>query len=402
MPLHLFEGYGIELEYMIVDKDSLDVKPICDKLIYSIAGKYLCEVECGTISYSNELALHVIELKTSLPVSQLAGLENDFQVHIERLNQLLAPFNAKLVPTAAHPWMDPHTQMRLWEHDYNPIYESYHRIFDCRGHGWANLQSTHINLPFCGDSEFSDLHSAIRLLLPVMPAIAASSPMIDGKLTQMLDTRLHVYRQNQKRIPSITGSVIPEPSYSEDHYQETILTPMYRDIAPLDPDGILQFEWLNSRGSIARFDRSAIEIRVLDIQECAQADIAIAQAISFVLKELITSRWATLANFKQFEVAPLFAIFLNCVEKAEKAEITDKNYLKLFGLDKPISAGGLWKHLLKPLLEESLRLQESLGVILEQGSLASRIVQAHRSKKTSHQIYESLANCLSSGNMFVP
>ncbi|HAL85576.1 MAG TPA: hypothetical protein DCM31_01010, partial [Deferribacteraceae bacterium] len=37
---------------------------------------------------------------------------------------------------------------------------------------------------------------------------------------------------------------------------------MYRDIAPYDPECILQEEWLNSRGAIARFDRKAIEIRL--------------------------------------------------------------------------------------------------------------------------------------------
>ena len=39
---------------------------------------------------------------------------------------------------------------------------------------------------------------------------------------------------------------------------------MYRQIAPLDPDHVVQYEWLNSRGAIARFDRNAIEIRVID------------------------------------------------------------------------------------------------------------------------------------------
>lgn len=412
MSLHLFQGYGIELEYMIVDKDSLDVKPICDTLIHAITGKYLSEVDCGKISYSNELALHVVELKTTVPAKGLTGLENDFQEHVNRINSLLAPFHAKLAPTAAHPWMDPHREMRLWQHDHNPIYESYNRIFDCRGHGWANLQSTHINLPFCGDQEFAALHAAIRLLLPIMPALAASSPIIDGKLTDMLDTRLHVYRQNQKRIPSITAMVIPEPSHSCDHYHETILKPMYAEIAPLDPDGLLQCEWLNSRGSIARFDRSAIEIRVLDIQECAQADIAIARAISFVLQSLISNRWASLSEFTQFPVEPLFAIFMECVKNGEHAVITDERYLKIFGQKKPLTCGALWQQLTASLVEESPALKESLGVILEQGTLSSRIVRSlkniqgknsqEKQSQSLHTIYDSLSNCLAHGKMFLP
>ena len=50
------------------------------------------------------------------------------------------------------------------------MYEAYDRIFDCRGHGWANLQAVHLNLPFSGDEEFGRLHAAIRLVLPIMPA----------------------------------------------------------------------------------------------------------------------------------------------------------------------------------------------------------------------------------------
>ncbi|RZA13955.1 MAG: glutamate--cysteine ligase, partial [Proteobacteria bacterium] len=37
--LHLFDAYGIEMEYMIVNRDSLDVMPITDKVIESLAGE---------------------------------------------------------------------------------------------------------------------------------------------------------------------------------------------------------------------------------------------------------------------------------------------------------------------------------------------------------------------------
>ena len=44
--------------------------------------------------------------------------------------------------------MHPETEMQLWQHNYSKIYALYNRIFDCRGHGWSNVQSMHINLPF--------------------------------------------------------------------------------------------------------------------------------------------------------------------------------------------------------------------------------------------------------------
>ena len=38
--LALFEAFGVELEYMIVDKDSLAVKPVADELLKHELGQY--------------------------------------------------------------------------------------------------------------------------------------------------------------------------------------------------------------------------------------------------------------------------------------------------------------------------------------------------------------------------
>jgi len=281
-PISLFHAFGVELEYMIVDARTLSVRPIADEVLKAAAGQITSEVECGEIAWSNELALHVIELKTNGPAPSLAPLPTLFQEQVTRIQEILARYDARLMPTAMHPWMNPDQELRLWPHDYNPVYESYNRIFDCRGHGWANLQSVHLNLPFADDEEFGRLHAAIRLLLPILPALAASSPVVERRLSGLLDTRMETYRSNSQRIPSITGAVIPEPVFTRKDYQQRILERMYADIAPHDPAGILQHEWLNSRGAITRFDRNTIEIRVLDVQECPLADVAICAAAAAV------------------------------------------------------------------------------------------------------------------------
>ena len=84
--LNLFEAFGIELEYMIVAKDSLDVLPVTDKLIERESGLIQSEIDLGKISWSNELALHVVELKTTAPETDLTLLADDFQQHISRIN----------------------------------------------------------------------------------------------------------------------------------------------------------------------------------------------------------------------------------------------------------------------------------------------------------------------------
>ncbi len=244
---HLFQAFGVELEYMIVDTETLNVCPITDRVLHEVAGDYLSEIEIDQLAWSNELALHVLELKTNGPAPALTPLADLFQAHVRKINNLLRPMGAQLMPTAMHPWMDPDRELKLWPHEYNPVYEAYHRIFDCRGHGWSNLQSIHLNLPFASDEEFGRLHAAIRLLLPIMPALAASSPVIGGKVTGLADNRMEVYRHNSDRVPSIAAHVIPEPVYTKGDYERYILHPMYGDIAPLDPLGILRHEWLNAR-----------------------------------------------------------------------------------------------------------------------------------------------------------
>src|SRR5262245_51563057 len=132
--IHLFQGYGVELEYMLVDRDTLNVRPITDDLLKAVLGEVGSDYENGMVTWSNELVLHVVELKSTRPENNFTALENEFVANVRRINNLLSPWNAMLMPTAAHPFMDPMTETKLWPHDHNEIYEIYNRIFDCRGH----------------------------------------------------------------------------------------------------------------------------------------------------------------------------------------------------------------------------------------------------------------------------
>jgi glutamate---cysteine ligase / carboxylate-amine ligase len=220
---------------------------------------------------------------------------------VQRINDCRFPLNGRLMPTACHPWMDPQFETVLWPHDYSPVYEAYDRIFGCRGHGWSNLQSMHINLPFCGDEEFARLHAAIRLLLPLMPALTASSPILDGAPDRISGQPHGRLPHNADRVPAVAGRIVPEPVASAADYDRKIFQPMYAAIGPLDPDGILRQPFLNSRGAIARFERGAIEIRVLDVQECPAADIAVATLIRGALQAVCRERWAAMATLQAME-----------------------------------------------------------------------------------------------------
>jgi hypothetical protein len=410
MSLHLFEAFGIELEYMIVDRRTLAVRPIADRLLSAVSpsGGPESEVELGPISWSNELAAHVVELKTTGPVPSLSGLAGQFQEHVRRIDAILEPMGARLLPTAMHPMMDPAAEATLWPHDYGPVYETFDRIFDCRGHGWSNLQSVHINLPFSGDDEFGRLHAAIRLVLPILPAIAASSPIVEGRATGLLDNRLEFYRHNCRRVPEVTGRVIPEPAFSQGDYDRLIFRPMYDAIAPLDPGGILRFEWLNARGAIARFDRSAIEIRLLDVQECPRADLAVASLVVLAVRALAEGRWSSTRDQQMININSLEPILLDGIARADLATVSDASYLRCFGLPPAtIAAGGLWRHLredlraVRPPAADEFDAEWSL--ILDRGPLARRILDAvgpGPDRPAIEAAYARLGDCLAEGRLF--
>lgn len=407
--LHAFQGYGIELEYMIVDRDHLSILPIADRLLGSAAENGGYDVKRGTMGWSNEMVQHVIEIKNLRPSSLLSELPETFQSEVQAINHMLQKSNARLMPTAMHPWMDPHTETQLWLHDNEVIYRTYDRIFDSKRHGWANLQSMHINLPFADDSEFARLHAAVRLTLPILPALAASSPIAEERNSGCMDYRMQVYWSNADVVPSIAAQVIPETVSSRAEYEKTILAPMYRDIAPFDPEGVLRHEWLNSRGGIARFDRNAIEIRVVDTQECPRADMAIAAAASYLARRLYIAGENELDVQQAASTETLAAILRTCICAGEEAVIDSPDYLALLGFPEPeCHARELWSYLIEQMLHdggvEGAELwNEPLQVILREGPLARRILRAaggDYSREKLIVVYRELCGCLDEGKMF--
>lgn len=409
-PFHLFQAFGVELEYMIVDAQSLDVRPITDRVLQAVAGEITSDFVDGEITWSNELTAHVIELKTTDPARSFDHLPRAFHDSAQRINAVLEPVGARLMPSAMHPWMDPHREMVLWPHENSSIYEAFNRIFDCRGHGWANLQAVHLNLPFSGDAEFARLHAAIRVLLPLLPALAASSPYMDGKAAGLLDARLSVYQQNCRRIPAATGRVVPEPVFSSAEYHRLILEPLYADVAPFDAEGVLQDEWLNSRGAIARFSRGTIEVRVLDVQECPQADVAICALITDVLEALTNGRWGDPARLETWQTETLYGLLQNTIRHGDRAVVSDVDYRRLFGFPghEPISAGEIWKHLAAAAESQARsrhpHVRSALQILLERGPLARRILGAvgpEPSREQLASVYRELCDCLAGGRMFL-
>ncbi len=405
--IHLFQGYGVELEYMIVDKDSLAVKPIADELLKHELGQYGGDFTRESITWSNEMVLHVIELKSTRPELNFTALENAFADEVKRINAILSNWNAKLLPGGCHPAFNPLTETKLWPHESSEVYETYNRIFDCRGHGWSNLQSTHLNLPFYDDEEFARLHAAVRLILPIIPALCASSPVIETKVTGSADTRLKYYKSNQAKIPSITGRVIPEAVFSKRNYLNTIYEKIKTDISQHDPMGILNPIWVNARGAVPRFDRGSIELRLMDAQECPAAEMAILTLLIETTKALVNEIFCDFETQVKCRTEMLVPVLDLTIEHAERALLVDQGYLHLFGFQKnEARAGDLWEHIFDRLIyrgNDALeKWKPELDILFNEGSLATRILKTLTPGNSWVPVYRHLADCLAQNKLYIP
>lgn len=408
--LHLFEAYGVELEYMIVNRDTLDVMPVADELLRLLArkpqGQYVNDVTADGMGMANEFVKHVVELRNEKPSPSFDGLHALYQREVERMNRELAPLGAKLLPGSMHPWMDPAKQSVLWDHDNREIYETYDRIFGCRRHGWANIQSMQLNLPFSGDLEFERLHAAVRIVLPMIPALTASSPVTEGALCGLLDCRIPHYRTNQSRVPAITGNLIPDPVFSIDQYHRDVLGTIRREMEGLDPEGVITHEWLNSRAAIARFDRSAIEIRLADIQECPLMDMAAASLIATAVDLLVDERFCLLDAQHAWSTERLNGLLEAALRDGQRTVIEDLDYVDMFGLRRRKStARDIWSRVAEHASTREPRLLRAMGALIQEGTLAARIIKklgrtAQPSRQRLHTVWEELSLCLAEGRMF--
>ncbi len=405
MSYSLFSCYGVELEYMVVRAVDLSVAPWADRVLVDAAGRPVSDVDRGPVTWSNELIAHVVEMKTSEPAPSFDGLAEGFAGEVRELNRRFAAHGAHLLPTAMHPTMTPGEAV-LWAHEFSEVYATFDRIFDCRGHGWSNLQSAHLNLPFADDAEFARLHAAVRLVLPLLPALAASSPFVEGRLTGLADNRLDFYRRNSAKLPALCGEVIPEPVYSWAEYEREIYASIAAQVAPHDPDGVLEPVYTNSRGAIARFDRGSIEIRLLDLQECPAADLAVLRTVVAVLKDLVAEAAVPLAVQQRVPVAPLKRLFDAAVAAGEGAAVTDPVLLAAARAKGPsLTAGKWWRaqiERLDPLRGASPAERAALETYVASGMLSRRLTEAHQRGRTVDALYRELAELCPENAPFCP
>ncbi len=232
-----------------------------------------------------------MEIKANEPFKSPKAFEETMQnAVVTLLGFLKKKFHANLLGTGMHPLLTL-DETGVWPHRHRKIYQEYGKIFNLKQHGWLNIQSFHLNLPYSNEAEGIRLHNQLLGLCAYLPAISASSPIYEGKLYSHIDNRLFFYQSNQQEVPSITGDIIPEYVSSFSQYKKEVIGRYSRDLASAGAGKSILFkEWVNSRGVIFRFDRRAIEVRVMDEQECIKSDVALSCFIRAAVRGLVANQ----------------------------------------------------------------------------------------------------------------
>jgi carboxylate-amine ligase len=268
------EVLGPEHEFSIVD-EQLRVLPIVDRLIKDFYGRIVNFVELPKFTFGKELQLHVMELKPNAPFKSPRIFEETMQKAVlTLLDYVESRYDARLLGTGMHPLL--HLEdTEIWPHRHKQIYHAMSQIFNLKQHGWLNIQSYQLNVPYSNEKDAVSLNNVLAALCAYLPAIAASSPIYEGRIGENVDNRLFFYVTNQREVPSIVGDVVPEYLSSLKQYREIIRKYTLDLIKAGAEKCILNKDWINSRGVILRFDRKAFEIRVMDEQECIKSDVAL-------------------------------------------------------------------------------------------------------------------------------
>ncbi|MCX8177868.1 MAG: glutamate-cysteine ligase family protein [Candidatus Bathyarchaeota archaeon] len=284
------EVLGPEHEFSIVGED-LKPLPIADKVIKDFHGRIVNFVRQDRFTFGKEMQLHVLEFKPNKPFKSPRIFEETMHKAVLRIIDFLEKrYGACLLGTGMHPLLRLE-ETSIWPHRHREIYHAYGEIFNLKQHGWLNIQSFQLNLPYSSEEKAIQLHNLLTNVCAYIPAISASSPLYEGKLGEYVDNRLHFYMENQKEIPSITGSIIPEYIHSFRQYKDEIIGGYSRDLAKAGAHRCLLYkEWVNSRGVILRFERKAIEIRILDEQECIKSDVALSCFFRALLRGLLKEK----------------------------------------------------------------------------------------------------------------
>jgi carboxylate-amine ligase len=245
---------GIEEEFAVLDAGSLELVPRFEELRDAAA----TDPVLGP-SIAGELISSEIEIRSGRGEDFAAAMVAQRE-HRRRLFALAAEHGVSLGATGTHPWAD-YREQRIIDTDH------YHRVEDGLKYvAWRNNTfSLHVHVGVRGADRAVLVCDRLRPVMPLLLAISASSPFLDGR-----DSGLHSAR-TQTFTRSFPRCGIPAPFGGWEAYRD------YIDFL-IQTRSIVEYTqvWLSIR---PHFSFGTVEVRICDAQPTATESEALAALI---------------------------------------------------------------------------------------------------------------------------
>jgi glutamate---cysteine ligase / carboxylate-amine ligase len=243
---------GIEEEFQVLDPESLDLAPRFEEL--RAAADATDPVVAASLA--GELISSEIEIRSGRGENFADALARQRE-HRTRLFGLVAANGAALGSTGTHPWADYREQPNIDTEHYRGVVEGLQYVARRN-----NTFSLHVHVGIRDIDRAVQVCDRLRGVLPVLLAISASSPYLDG-----LDSGLHSAR-SQAFTKSFPRCGIPDAYGSWAAYRD------YLDLL-IATNSIREYTqvWWSVR---PHFAFGTVEVRICDAQPSAAESEALA------------------------------------------------------------------------------------------------------------------------------
>ncbi|MGK0236786.1 MAG: carboxylate-amine ligase [Candidatus Pelagisphaera sp.] len=389
----LLDSVEVSLEYIIADHRTLRPRSIASAVLRGL--NHHPKGVDKSISISNTLTQHSLRFSTLTPQGNFYKLEAAFADSIQATNKELEKYGALLLSGGTHPFLDPDSEGELYATgSRNPLRKLVSQL-DYHRHTWINTQTTTLRIGYDSESEFVFLHNAIALLLPLIPALSASSPYLNGDWQECLDTRTFNQPNRAKQIPIIVGDYVSEPITSLEEYRKTVLDPISEFTSQsLGDFPSEEIEKINCRAIASLSNEKRIEVRIMGTQEAPTMDLAIIAFILSALKLLLRRQTGitTDATARSSARERKEQLRLIC-KRGFDCPIELVEIPAAFGFGNlPISAQSFWKALFDEIIEYQPFEYgfDSIQQLLAEGSLAQRLVHRYGTNLDNYKMKDML------------
>ncbi len=179
---------GLEEEYAILDASHLGLAQRFEELRDAAQTD-----EVLATAIAGELISSEIEIRSGRGESHAAALALQQDVR-RRLFALAAAHNVMLGATGTHPWAD-YREQRIIDTDH------YHRVEDGLKYvAWRNNTfSTHVHVGIRGADRAVQVCDRLRPVLPLLLAISANSPFLEGREAGLHSVRSQIFTKSFPR-----------------------------------------------------------------------------------------------------------------------------------------------------------------------------------------------------------